>query len=100
MALKMRLPALRRAGHEVNVLQQTSRSSSPDAGRREKGNIKSRSVRRAENVFAALDALASNYSSILRPISVNAPDGILNRSRACPDLRHVHENNDTPHRAS
>src|SRR5713226_4433410 len=91
MALKMQLPALRRAGHEVNVLQQTSRSSSPDSGRREKGNIKSRSVRRAENVFAALDALSSNYSSILRPISVSAREGILNRSMACAELRDMNE---------
>jgi hypothetical protein len=27
MTLKMRLPALQRAGHEVNVLQQTSQST-------------------------------------------------------------------------
>jgi hypothetical protein len=67
MTLKVRLPALRRAGHGVNVLQQTSRSSRPDARRREKGNIKSRSVRRTENVLAAaLDAFALQVAGHLR----------------------------------
>src|ERR1700730_17877745 len=66
MTLKVRLPALRRAGHGVNVLQQTSRSSRADARRREKGNIKSRSVRRTENVLAALDAFALQFARDLR----------------------------------
>ena len=67
MTLKVRLPALRRAGHGVNVLQQTSRSSRADARRREKGNIKSRSVRRTENVLAAaLDAFALQVAGHLR----------------------------------
>jgi hypothetical protein len=43
-------------------------------------------------------ALSSYYSSILRPISISALEGILNRSMACAELRAINENNSTHHR--
>jgi len=38
------------------------------------------------------------YSSILRPISTKALEGILNRSMACAELRDMNENNAMRHR--
>jgi len=47
----------------------------------------------SRNVEAEPPASFSYYSSILRPISINALDGILNRSIACAELRAMNENN-------
>src|SRR5258705_8503100 len=43
-------------------------------------------------------ASRSCYSSILRPNSVNATEGILNRSIACAELRDMNENSATRQR--
>jgi hypothetical protein len=43
---------------------------------------------------------SSPYSSILRPTSISAREGILNRSMACAELRDMNENSATGHRHS
>jgi hypothetical protein len=43
-------------------------------------------------------ASLSCYSAILRPNSVNATEGILNRSIACAELRDMNENSATRQR--
>jgi len=60
----------------------------------------SRAVRLLACEGAPLFGLPACYNSILRPISVNALAGILNRSMACAELRDMNENNAMRHRDS
>jgi hypothetical protein len=47
--------------------------------------------------YSPLRLLHRLYNSILRPISISALEGILNRSMACAELRDMNENNAARH---